>query len=390
MDICFFDILLFCIIVLTFYFDVCKLSKRKYLSWYKICIVVLTVISSIRYGVGIDTPNYMVAYEFIPKLQDLTTLHFVMFRFQPLYIILNSFSKTIYDDFFIFQVIESCLLFHALYKATKWLNIQKFYVLLFFYFGFYLNTLSALREVLAVSFCLYSIYSYIHKKWLVYYALIFLAILSHSGAVLFLILPIFSLPFFKKSTKRSFIIIMLCSLAACTFINVIFSQLAVLNLGDDAVARYSKEFLEGNVIGGSIFNLLKNLLSIYIVYMYVIKNSRVQIKNDIMILGLIYIIIDIITNFMGYGILYRYSFYLFVFYASLFVEIIQVARQRMVISLVLVLFIFYYQPIARYVNIFSERIGTEAYIPYCTIFSTDKSHYNNLIRTSSATDYLNY
>lgn len=382
----FFHYILLIILLQTFYFDVMK-QGHHYQRTFKVMVVLLGIISAIRYGVGIDTPNYMYAHSYIPKLTDLQPMHFIMFRYQPLYIIFSSFCKQITENYCIVNILQAALFYPSLYYALKWINIRRFYVLLMFYFGLYIGLLSCAREIMALSFCFYSIYYYQRRNWKMYFLFVAIAYGFHSGGLIFALLPLCRLSIFENNAKRGFQLMLIFCLVAFSVMHLIFGQLAALQFGDGSIARYAAHAQES--MGGerNYLNLLKNLLLVGLVYMYCIKRKAANVQIEYIIPGVVFIITDTLSGFFGFGIFYRFTTYLFVFYSYLICSLLSNVK-RETTTLLLSFFIAFYQPIQRYHTLFNDDFGIDSYGSYCTIFSSNKSHFNRLINNSYAEDYL--
>ena len=135
------------LIIIAIIFDLGKVSYKSYTKTFKCIYIVLAILSALRYGVGADTPSYMVAYEYIPNIKDLNESTFLFFRFQPLYIIVNSICKTIYQDFVVVQIIQCILFFHSFYLLIDYFHIKKMYLLLIFYCYVYFSSgMTLMRE----------------------------------------------------------------------------------------------------------------------------------------------------------------------------------------------------------------------------------------------------
>lgn len=159
-----FHYIFFLFITLIIFFDIFGKTNKKYIFVFNTLYITLGLLGAFRFGVGIDTPNYMFAFEYVPKLTDLKSSDFSAFRFQPLYLLINSFSKSIYNDFVIVQIFQNALLFSSMYIVLRLLKMRKFYILFFFYLCIYFtDALSAMRESFALSFAFCSSLFYTTK-----------------------------------------------------------------------------------------------------------------------------------------------------------------------------------------------------------------------------------
>ena len=104
-----FHFLLFVLIYYIFKYDI-KKSTKGYLKTFKCFYTLLALLVAFRYGVGVDTSNYMAAYDEVPPINNLEIEDFIRFRFQPFYLIINSLCKYITNNFVLLQIFQSILL----------------------------------------------------------------------------------------------------------------------------------------------------------------------------------------------------------------------------------------------------------------------------------------
>ena len=95
-------------------------------GWYYFNLLVLILFAGLRYRIGGDTLLYMGMFEECPKLQDLKYFDFASAQYNPLWYILNGLSRSIYDDFFLFQLIHAFIVnvsfFHFFRKFWEFLG----------------------------------------------------------------------------------------------------------------------------------------------------------------------------------------------------------------------------------------------------------------------------
>ena len=378
----FFHIVLFIIIIEVFFFDVLKTKSNNYLSLFKANWVILGLISALRYGVGPDTPNYMKAYELMPPITELTLFDFVLFRFQPLYTLLNSICKSITNDFTIIQLFQCGLFFTSSYYMMKVLKIRKFYILLFVYLYFYfISGLSAMRESFAISFCFFAFKYYLERRWFVFYVFILIAFGFHTGALVFFILPFFHL--FDINKKRNMFIMLIVSLASALVLWKFMNFLGGNSGSSGSIGRY----MNTDSASFSILNILKNVIILFILYRSVFFMKKE--KGDLIMMATFYVVLDIMVIAL-IPIMFRItSYYTFMFCYAMCLILSNKNISNAIKIVVVVL--FFYQPVARYVNFFTNDIfvNGSGIDPYCSVFSDDKSIYNRYINEAEALDYYN-
>lgn len=376
-----FHFLLFVLIYYIFKYDI-KKSTKGYLRTFKCFYILLAVLVAFRYGVGVDTSNYMAAYNEVPPIDELELEDFIRFRFQPFYLIINSICKSFTDNFVLLQIIQSYLFYHSLYILLRKLNLRKFYILFIFYTYMYFSSgMAAMRESFALAFCMYGLNYYLCSKWIKYYILIFIGFLFHTGAIVFFIVPFFKI--FTKKTLKSYIFFISCCCIAFSFLSILQNILGNI-ISDGSISRYS---LSGN---GSIniVNTFRNIVILWIIYRFCIKSTKAAniYSMDIILLGTTYVIMDLFSgSFLP--ILFRFSSHFFIFFCCCTKIIIDSINGKKIFSYIIIFFLFY-QPIARCQGLFNKE--SRKFFYYSSIFSFDKSHNKKIIDSAEAGDYILY
>lgn len=381
-----FQYLLVFLILLVIFFDFPKKKSKNYDKYFKYFFILLYLLAAFKYGMGIDTPNYMVAYENVPPIWKLKAIDFSYFRFNPLYLLTNSICKAICGDYFVLQLLQTTLYFGSTYLLLKELHLGKFYLLVIFYLTTYFTDgYSAMRESFAISFCQFGFYYLLKKKVKTSLVLIFVGCLYHTGAVAFMWVPV-SYYLFKdgnKSTLIRFLIVWLLLVFAAGLARNIS---AISFLSDNSIERYLQD--SNSIYTVNYLNILKNLLIVLFSTIALQKNKNINYR--LFYLGLAYVGMDIMSA-TRFAIAYRLSAFYIIFYMYLISSIIQMySSKKSMLNVVIVVILMFYQPFARYIALFEDEYGKDAYDEYCSVFSSDKSHYKSLIIHSSASDYLLY
>ena len=379
-----YQILFLLFLIIIWFFDIKNQKHELYNKVFNIMYILLAVMVGFRYGVGVDTPNYMEAFSYIPKLQDLDAFSFLIFRFQPLYTLTNSICKTILDDFVLVQILHALLFYHSLYLLLKTLDAKKIFILFFFFCDVYWRPgMSAMREGYALAFCFYAMYYYLQHKWILYYLFVFIGFGYHTGAILFIIFP-FLYIFKPLRTLNPFGFIFLLSSAFIAFSLLGILQNALDGISDGSVTRYTVDDSE------SVFSPTTLIRDVTILlFIFSLCYMRLEVKyQSIIYLAVLYLVIDFLSS-SYLGILHRFSSHLSVCYYFAIIQIFNSLSKKRALSLLAVCIIAY-QPIMRgaYVLFFSE---TEVeYSRYCSVFSSDeeKKYYYKRIRSADAADYI--
>lgn len=344
----------------------------------------LAALVAFRYGVGVDTPNYMEAFTYIPKLQDLDYYSFLLFRFQPLYTITNSLCKTIFDDFVLVQILHAALFYHSLYLLLKVLDVRKIYILFFFFCDVYWRPgMSAMREGYALAFCFYALYYYLQHRWILYYLLVLIGFGYHTGAILFVIFPfIYMLRPLRTINVFGFFLLLFSAIISFSLFGIV--QTLLDGISDGSVTRYT---IDDSDSVFSITTLIRDI--VILLFLYGLCNKRENINHQsIIYFALIYLIIDFLSS-SYLGILHRFSSHLCVCYYYAINKILENYTKKSIVGLIAVFFIFY-QPFMRGIYVMFDSETEVEYSYYCSVFSSDieKKYYHSKIRSADASDYI--
>ncbi|MCH5217380.1 MAG: EpsG family protein [Muribaculaceae bacterium] len=230
-------------------------TRQFSLLYYLFFLVVLILISGLRYRLGTDSVVYEGYYDQVPTLWELGRFKFDSTRYEPGYMVFASVAKTISPDFMMLQllhaIVVNSVVFWFIYKVTpnRFLGLSFYFIILYFNLN-----MQVMREALAVCFFLLAWPSFRDGKWLWYYLLVIPATLFHSSAILMLLVPLCCLPGVRELFvfgRRTFLICILV-LGIGIFIQTRFSQvfnfMAVTERMMDRVNAYSANKQSGNIL----------------------------------------------------------------------------------------------------------------------------------------------
>lgn len=210
------------LVVGVFIFDIRKQSENKSFFIF-ICFLLLTVLSSVRYRVGGDSLSYEDNYEGMPELYNyIEYLDFNPLAYQPLWLLLVAFCRTVSNEFYLFQIVHALIFNLSLYffiqKYTPYIFstlLLMFCSLMYFYYSFEIQ-----RESLALAVFFFNIENLEKKRWFRYYILAVISFMFHISAVF-----LFLLPFLNKVELTKKMIFVLFIFAAVLFFlkGIIFS-----------------------------------------------------------------------------------------------------------------------------------------------------------------------
>lgn len=367
-----FLIIIFC---LPFFFR----HKVPFLAskyWYWGECILLILVAGLRLVVGGDTQTYMSDYDRYPTLDEFTIFHFALFRYQPLWILLNVLAKTIYPEFYVLQLILACVVnpvtFYIIQKETD----KKFEVaVVFLLFQFLYFNCEIMRDSISICIFYFAFGFLIKHKWLPYYGLCFLAFLFHDAALFYFIIP-FLLPILTK--EFSFKYVLLISIIILAIANPFtLAKLSFLlpNSREDSFTDvYSKMEI------GSMIGLIRGLMDIVLIY-FIIIYTKGHISYKVYLGTKMCVILHILGLFMPI-FLNRICNSFNIFYYIAWVEFLYVINKRN-IRLLYGCFMFiaffrtYFIDVTYQVS--SKETSDkyyfyERYIPYYSIFETPDSY----------------
>lgn len=219
----------------------------------KIILLILIALAALRYEVGVD---YVTYYNIIEKFQLWAIL-----RMEPLNQVIFFISTYIDSPFFCFAI-YACLTYIFIYKACIQNSVAPFFALFIYISLFYLESLSFIRQAVAMSIGLYA-FKYIKEKNIIKYSIwILISMLFHLSAILlFIVYPIY------WKCKLKYAIIAISSVVLLK--NIIFSILYTLNF----YAGYIESEIEG---GGK----LKYLYPLILFSLGCLKKWKFSIEEE--------------------------------------------------------------------------------------------------------------
>lgn len=355
--------------------------------WYWGECIALILVAGLRLIVGGDTQTYMNDFDRYPTLDEFTIFHFALFRYQPLWILINVIAKSIYPEFFVLQLILAAIVnpitFYVIQKETD----KKFEVaIVYLLFQFLYLNCEIMRETFSICIFYFAFGYLIKHKWLPYYGLCILAFLFHDAAIFYFIIP-FMLPILTKEFTKKYVLVMTFVILAIANPLTLSKLTFLLPAGrDDSFTDvYSKMEI------GSLVGLLRGIIDIILIY-FIIIYTKGHVSYKVYIGTKICFILHIIGLFMPI-FLSRICNSFNLFYFISWVVFLYVIRKKNVTiiygSLMLIAFIRTYFVDVTY-QVSSKETSDryyfyERYVPYYSIFETPD---NNVIARRKAI-YIN-
>jgi hypothetical protein len=373
------------LMIAAFFYDYLyiKNSFRNLTYWF--FLIVFIIVSGFRYKVGGDSIGYLRSFENdVPTLANINFDFLFKYKWEPLFNLLMSFSKTISSDFSLFQIIHAIILnvlfFNFFKKYTK--NIFTTLIIYAFFSYLYLNT-EILRESLAIAIFTLMYPEFEKKSWKKYYIWAFVACGFHTSALITLLFPLFrNIQFTKK---------------ALYYLGLIFLFFFVLNIIlpiDKLIALFGQGIsgkLEyySNVkmnINGTIFKFVLFVICPLILIYYKPKLSYRTTYNFTNILflyfllALIYVLISGLGRFMNY-LLPMMSIY----YADVIIGLLKKREVRAIsiFTVPLVVFLAFGYKIRYYFestsSIYQNTTKFSMYYPYTSVFIPGNPEFREIL-----------
>lgn len=166
---------------------------RRHVDLFTIAIIIwMTLFSGLRTSYN-DTVNYIQYFN-----DSATTLaeHFATstetgLADNPLYYICQVLIKAIIDNYHVWFLLTAFISCFVVIKFIRQYSVSfSFSLLLFYAIGTYVMYIAAIKQSIAVAILMCAIPLALRHKWIPYYLLVALAILFHTHAFLFLIMPL--------------------------------------------------------------------------------------------------------------------------------------------------------------------------------------------------------
>ena len=356
-------------------------------TWYWGQCVLLILIAGLRLVVGGDTQTYMSDFDRYPTIDEFTIFHFALFRYQPLWILLNVLAKSIYPEFFVLQIILACIVnpvtFYIIQKETD----KKFEVaIVYLLFQFLYLNCEIMRETFSICIFYFAFGYLIKHKWLKYYGLCVIAFLFHDAAAFYFILPFFLLILTKEFTPRFTIVL---AVVLLIFANPLILSKLLSFLPDSRIDTFT-DFYSKMAIG-SVLGLIRSIIEIPFVY-FIIINVKGHVSYKVYIGLKMFFCLHIIGLMMPVFVNRICNSYNLFYYIAL-VEFLYVMRQKIITgiycTLLTIAFVRYY--FVDVTNLVSTKPSSDRYyfyelfVPYYSIFETPD---NNVVARRKAI-YLN-
>ena len=360
--------------------------KRGKEQWIRAVVAFFILFAGLRHRIGADTINYMYHFLNTPTLTQITEegLDFSSLS-QPLWFLINSFFKTIYDDFLLVQLFHAIVFNLLFFRYIKKKTDKFFITTLILYCSTWWNlSFEILREALCVALFLNATL-YLEKGDVKKYIIICLpALFIHyfSFIIIFTTLIVYY-------ANRKTIIAILSIVLALVLLNIdsLNQILIALSLAssEGASSRVEELILNGGISSLNIKGVMELMLFLTApIILYFYYKRRDLFATKLLILFVFFSIISAVVVLLN-----RFQNYLFPIFIVLTVNYLSEHRlktiQRYLIigltCLRMVIAVYnFYKPIDPYSTVDYDY----RYIPYRTIFQENdpirEQHYSGMVQ----------
>ncbi|MEI9533249.1 EpsG family protein [Moellerella wisconsensis] len=294
-------ILISIFIIILFCAEYTLLSQKGQRNLCFFLSLIITTIAGIRsVDTGFDYQQYISFINHIENENNIISLLENNFKLEPLfllssYTITNIFSLNLIFIFILYSIAGVLLKAIAFNKLSPLPVIS---LLLYFQSQYFYSDFAQIRQSMAISFYLFSIYYLDNKRYTISFLFITLAILSHYSAAICLIM--YPLKYIFERIRQTPLLFFLFSLLITSIIfsflelklSLFLSQVIPFELFSDKITDYSKSEYSDAIEFG-ISDIIR-MATCILIYLVIIKKN----KKSCLFISYIYIVGCIIFFFL--------------------------------------------------------------------------------------------
>ncbi len=378
-------ILFIYLLYLTIKFDILGGKRYKMMHFY-IIIVGLILISGFRYRLGTDTYAYMREFNEYHDLFHMNMEDFSVWRYQPLWILLNSLARTV-GGFVLVQFVVSILHVWLWGSVIRRLAPSLIFSSLLFYYIFDYATfnMEVMRESVAVSCFLMALLALDKGRIMRMSVYMLIAFLFHSFSLVVSVLFLLYFKFLSRRIILSVFFVMCTAIVCIVEKNFIIELIANYMVGTDAMYvdaaidyaqsdKYGETFLSWKGVLVVFISPIFYLITLFMVrkcyYLYV--NLEYRIFSSAIILSSMFIllryslaIIDRMCNYF-----HVFTFLLLALLFRVLCERVEKCKQRVLVFMILISIPVFFacKQYSRKDGLVDTERNYSRYYPYSSIF----------------------
>jgi len=250
------------------------LKKQKIKNFFS--FFVIFAVSAFRYGVGTD---YF--YTYVPAYIILRDRRYTYNYYEKGFEWINRLCIVLSDNYQMIFIVTSLAIYGILFWIImKYSENPKMSLFVYFFSSMYFNSLSNVRQAMAMIICLLSSELYINwkgskkKKIILFCLLIILACFIHSTAFLFSVIPFLSVV--KNIRIKNHILIA----GILTIIAIVLNYIGIISEMLDFVLVYLQRYQRYSSSGTIYWSYLVFNIIIYLMMYVASKNSEIGAIKD--------------------------------------------------------------------------------------------------------------
>lgn len=315
-----------------------KIAKNK--SYILLCLL-LIIFSAIRFRVGGDTLNYMIAHPLIPELINFNLFEEIPgVRAEKGWQFLTGIAKLFGPEFYWVQLLQSLFVNISIFYFIKKNLKYKFLGILIYYIVFYLYlNFEILRESIAI--CIFLIFGYPYlnnKKYFKYYISVGIAFFFHSSAICLIILPVLINKITYKINNH-FLIFTIIFLIGNIFNSYFYKFLSTASIYGFLSSKFESYLDYQFTINGIIMSYISYVLIPLILANY-LKDKNEILRKYLLVYALFGSLIGFFTIFFRF--INYFTLFLILAYSVMIINILKNKKDstRLEHSLIVLMIIF--------------------------------------------------
>ncbi len=320
-------IIAFVLLLLSYHYDFCDNGKNKK-KWYVGILIVLILLSGLRYRLGVDTTRYCYRfYHSVPYLWQLKWEDFAFGR-DPLYMLFNSLVLSLGGKFYVVQLIHAAFVNGLLFKYIQ-KHSSYIFTCVFFYFiwKFFAYNMEEMRASISVVICLFANDYILEKKWIKGIFLYIIGCFFHASTVI--VIMMIPLLFFFKMNIKGLVLLLGAYIVGGILMAIIEDHIAMLEfsetMSNKAEGYFSRDDLTEQL--GNVFYFIVNIVPFLLystVSLLYVKHRKKDIQllklEPLLMIALLFLIIQM-QIYIFYRFVNFYAIYIILFSSYFLVNI---------------------------------------------------------------------
>ena len=359
-------------------------KDEKNNSFFRFIFVLMVLMSGLAFRMGADSARYENFFytDYSGSIKSIFQSSFSFLEHRQFgWVLLSAVVYRLTHSFVVFKLIQAFFFHFALFKLIKeHTNYRYIALLLYFLLLFPHINFNVLRESFAIAFFFLSI-PYLEKaKWVKYYALIFCAVMFHTGALILTLVPLASV--INISSTKKVVIASTLLFAFALFVapsEFVSSLVDLLMLSDNEHIEDQIYFYIGRSEAQGISNIGKTLLFyvINILPLIYLSSKSDSLNKTLLGVAFLFVALNLFRAFIP--IMYRFCDYFqpvwFICVASFIVDCVKSKFWKKKTVMACLLILLYVYPVRSYFAD-NENYGVPSIVQYYPYYSVIHKGYS--------------